>query len=184
MRNSLIKALFGVLFVLVLQVPTCIMASPAAESDGFEEMNGPSKAHDTVSKSSEDDWFAEDSTASGQSTQPAKKEKHAPVYPLVEIGGTTLLLYFVSWLLARLKVMKTATHRKIWNVILLIAFLVSGVLGLMLVVQINYDIWGSWFSTFMWMHVDFGIVMGIVSIFHILWHTKYFGTLVKKKGER
>lgn len=181
-RNSLIKALFGVLFVLVLQVPAVLIAAPAAESDGFEEMNGTSAGSDTVSKNSEDDWFAEDSTASVVATKPAKSEKHAPVYPLVEIGGCTLLLYFVTWLLARLKVMKTATHRKIWNVILLFAFLVSGVLGLMLVVQINYDIWGSWFATFMWLHVDFGIVMGIVSIFHILWHTKYFGTLVKKKG--
>lgn len=150
-------------------------------------MDGQTATTDS-STSTEDDRFADEDSAQTDSIQAIPEvatetddDSRGTIYPLIEIGGATIALYFIIWLLSKLKVLKTSTHRKIWNVILLLAFMVSGLLGLMLVVQLNYDVMGDWYSTFMWLHVDFGIVMYIISIFHALWHTKYYMTLFKKK---
>lgn len=179
------KALFGVLLLLVISLLPVAAFAESADSgtDGFEEMNGTAAAGDSARTANDDDWFQNDTAASDAQVQapPTVASEHAPVYPLIPVGGATLLLYLITWILARFKKMKTATHRKIWNVVLLITFMVSGLMGLVLVVQINYDVLGSFYSTFMWLHVDFGIVMAIVSIFHACWHTKYYGTLFKKK---
>jgi hypothetical protein len=108
----------------------------------------------------------------------------AQVYPLIELSALTFGLYFITWLLAKLKIFKTSVHRKIWNVVLFFTFLMSGILGLVLVVQLNYNILNDWYMSFLELHVDFGIAMGIISIFHILWHTKYFLTIFKKPKKR
>lgn len=181
MKFTFLKASTGVLFVFLMLVS--VVSSIAQPGDGFDAMNN-GATDSTQLSTSENDWFT-GSTATTDSIQTLARseesERAGTVYPLTEIGGVTLLLYLITWLLSRFKVFKKSVHRKLWNVILLISFMVSGLLGLMLVVQINYDVMGEWYSTFMWLHVDFGIVMAIISIFHILWHTKYFATIMKNK---
>lgn len=179
------KALSGVLFILFLVVVQCNLVASVQTNDGFEAMSQGDKNTDSTQQSTTDDWFAGDDSTTHDSiivkNTTGVEKSTGTVYPLAEIGGATLFLYLITWLLSRFKVFKKNVHRKLWNVILLISFMVSGLLGLMLVVQINYDVMGDWYSTFMWLHVDFGIVMAIISIFHILWHTKYFATIMKNK---
>lgn len=105
---------------------------------------------------------------------PAKK-----VYDLLSVGGTSLLLYLLTFFLSRKEKISRSTHRKIWNVLLLITFLVTGLLGLFLVVQFNYEMRLDWFSSLLYWHVEFGIGMAFISIFHVLWHLKYFTALFK-----
>ena len=45
---------------------------------------------------------------------------------------------------------------------------------------INYKINISWYSNFLWIHVEFGIAMATISIFHILWHLKYYVSILRK----
>lgn len=112
-----------------------------------------------------------------------KKEKAKP-YPLITICLATLLLYAGSVALVKLGKIKKVTHRKLWNMLLLISFLMSGILGLLLVFQMNYDFWMKGFGTFLTLHVDFGIAMAIISIFHVCWHLSYFKNLFisRKRG--
>lgn len=90
-------------------------------------------------------------------------------------------LYGISIFLVRVQVYTKKTHRRIWNVLLLITFLVSGILGLLLVLQINYGILPSWYRDFLRWHVEFGIGMAWIGIFHALWHYSYYKHIFSKK---
>lgn len=102
-------------------------------------------------------------------------------YLLIPIGLVSILLYLFSHLLVRLGVMGEVLHRKIWNVILLLVFLPTAVLGLLLAFQINYKLEWSFVKTMLKWHVDFGIVMSFVAIFHLIWHWKYYFNLGRGK---
>lgn len=113
-----------------------------------------------------------------ESPQPqrAKLNYHPILITLLTLG-----LFIVTRLLVRANVMKLATHRKIWNVLLLIAALMSCLIGLFLVFQINYNFKMEWFWTLKVLHVEFGIAMTVIAILHIFWHINYWKTLVKGK---
>ena len=102
-------------------------------------------------------------------------------YHLILISLLTIGLYALTLILVKTNVMKLATHRKIWNVLLLISALVSCLLGFFLVIQINYDIKMDWFWTVKFLHVEFGIAMTIIALFHIIWHTNYWKSLFRNK---
>lgn len=108
-----------------------------------------------------------------------KTTKSPPRYRMIFYSSLTIGAYLLSLLLMKLKVYKKKTHRRIWNVLLLVTFLVSGILGLILVLQINYKILSSYFLQFLQWHVDFGIGMAWISIFHIIWHFSYFKNIVR-----
>ena len=101
-------------------------------------------------------------------------------YLLIELLSVTLGLYFISILLVKIKLYKKITHRKIWNYILLITFLTAALLGLLIVVLINYQIRTDFYLTYLALHVDFGIAMSIVGIIHFIWHWNYY--FKKKKN--
>lgn len=105
--------------------------------------------------------------------------KHKAEYDLLTLLALCSGLYFITHILAGRNIIKKSTHKKIWNSALLLTFLVSCLFGLILVVELNYDIWKSSFKTLLYWHVEIGICMTIISIFHILWHWKYFKNLIK-----
>jgi hypothetical protein len=93
-------------------------------------------------------------------------------YHLIEIAVPLIVLYVISWILSRKHVINLSVHRKIWNVLLLLSFLVSGILGLLLVIRMNGRIvLPHW--VLKW-HVEIGIVALVVVIFHVSWHWRYF----------
>jgi hypothetical protein len=112
-----------------------------------------------------------------------KKDFKIKKYDLALIFGLCVFFYLVSSVLARRKVFKKSTHKKIWNTLLLISFLNTGLTGLFLVIQLNYLVLFDWFSKFLFWHVEFGISMAAISILHILWHWKYFWKLLVKRNE-
>lgn len=116
--------------------------------------------------------------------EPAPIQNKSP-YSLILISAITLGLYLLTFILVKANVMKKATHRKIWNVALLITGLVSCLLGFFLVIQINYNWKMEWLWTVKLYHVQFGIAMTLIMIIHILWHMNYWKSIVtlKKKSE-
>lgn len=95
-------------------------------------------------------------------------------YNFFPISIATILLYSVTFVLAKMKRIPLVLHRKIWNYVLLISFIVSGVLGLLLTFRISTGINIPLPFNMLFWHVEGGIVMGIISVFHVLWHTRYF----------
>jgi hypothetical protein len=102
-------------------------------------------------------------------------------YHFLLISILTLGLYAFTFILVKTKKMKKVTHRKIWNVILLVTCLVSCLLGLFLAVVKTYDInIMKYYLPILKLHVDFGISMTLIAVIHIIWHLKYFKNLVKR----
>ncbi len=101
-------------------------------------------------------------------------------YLLLPVGLGVLLSYFFSHLLLWLGVISKKNHRKFWNVILLLTFLVTAILGLLLAIQINYKLEWKVLDTFLNWHVNFGIAMSLVAIVHFLWHLDYYLRLFKQ----
>lgn len=101
-------------------------------------------------------------------------------YRFFSILIALFLLYAVSLTLVKQKVISSAVHRKIWNILLLVNFLASAVLGLLLVLRTNYSLDLILPFNLLYWHVEIGIAMAAIAIFHIIWHRQYFISMVKK----
>jgi hypothetical protein len=87
--------------------------------------------------------------------------------------------YTFTWTLSAKKVIKNMLHRKIWNVILLISTVVSALLGLLLILRTDFNINVTLPFDMLFWHVETGIALGIIAVFHIVWHWRYFAKMVK-----
>ncbi len=100
-------------------------------------------------------------------------------YFLIPILLVSALLYLFSWVLAVRKKITLHMHRKIWNTALLVYGLVTILLGLLLTIRIETGFNPSLPFDMLFWHVEAGIAMGFVSLFHIIWHRKYFTNILK-----
>ena len=106
------------------------------------------------------------------------------VYNLFPISLFLIILYAVSHIFSKKKIISVGRHRKIWNILLLITFLISGVLGVLLVIEINFTLtFPVGFNILFW-HVEAGIAMFVITLFHISWHKAYFRNMFKSKRAR
>jgi len=96
-------------------------------------------------------------------------------YPFIPITVLLSIAYFVS---LKIKRISLPAQRKFWNFLLLITFLVSAGLGVLLVLNINFGLGWNIRTALFW-HVNFGIAMTIISVFHAWWHRKYYFQVIK-----
>ena len=100
-------------------------------------------------------------------------------YYISPIALLFFLVYAVSFVLYKTKRIKVATHRKIWNVLLMVTFLITGIFGLLLTIQLDYKLpFTIPFDLLFW-HVEAGIIMTLISLFHLGWHFKYYAKLLQ-----
>jgi hypothetical protein len=100
-------------------------------------------------------------------------------YALLPIGIIALLFYLLSLILSRLSIIQTKSHRQFWNILLLITFLSTALMGLVLAIQVNYKLNIPFIKELLKWHVNFGIGMTMVAVFHFLWHLDYYIKLLK-----
>lgn len=112
----------------------------------------------------------------------SEKNQNKKTYPydLVLISCITLGLYCLTFALHKTGKIRKQIHRRIWNSLLLLTFLGSGIIGLLLVIQINYHVWLGIYRDFLYWHVQLGIAMALISILHALWHISYYKKLFSK----
>lgn len=120
------------------------------------------------------------SETSTETTAQQANTKAPKPYRVITISVLCLALYLLTFVLEKSGKIKKTTHRKIWNSILLITCLVSCILGFVLALQINYHFAMGIMKDILKLHVEFGIAMTIVALFHIFWHLKYYKNLFKK----
>jgi len=100
------------------------------------------------------------------------------------IAIALFLIYAVSFFLYKAKHIRVTTHRKIWNVLLLGTFLVTAGFGLTLVIRRDNVLnFGLPFNLLFW-HVEAGVTMTLISLFHLSWHFTYYRDLLRKSRER
>ena len=101
----------------------------------------------------------------------AEQETLLERYNLVEIIIITSILYFTSFLLLRKK--RIVLHKKIWNILLLLSFLASAVTAIVFLFNPSPQV------TFN--HIETGLVMILISVFHTLEHIPYWKSYLKFK---
>ncbi len=105
-------------------------------------------------------------------------------YNVSPIALALFVIYAVSFALYKTKVIKVTTHRKIWNVLLLVTFLATAVFGLILAIRRDYLLlFNSPISLLFW-HVEAGVVMTVVSLFHLSWHLGYYRDLLRRMRQK
>lgn len=105
-------------------------------------------------------------------------------YHSVLILVLTIILYGGTFFLYKKGKITLLLHRRIWNLVLLISFLISAILGVLIGIFLDLELSFSWYLELLWFHVEFGIIMAVVSVFHISWHWKYFSLMFKKNNEK
>ena len=102
-------------------------------------------------------------------------------YPLFPVTIIVLLAYFITRIFSHWDIISLKWHRKFWNYLLLITFLVSGLLGVLSVVKVNYKLEIPYYETIMQWHVVLGIAMVFIAFYHLSWHLKYYFTFRRKQ---
>jgi len=105
--------------------------------------------------------------------------RHVNIYNLLPILIVSTVLYLLTWILSKKKIISQKLHRRVWNMVLLVTTLVSALLGLLLILNLEFKAGISLPFNMLFWHVEAGIVMSAVAIFHILWHWKYFTRIFK-----
>ena len=105
-------------------------------------------------------------------------------FPLFPVTILTIAAWLVTLIFSKWGVLQVKTHRKFWNYLLLISFFVSGLLGILSVVKVNYKLEIPGYDQLMQWHVSFGIAMVIISFFHLSWHLRYYLGFSKEKPVR
>ena len=120
-----------------------------------------------------------ESTLTGKEINIKEDNRRAKTYPMLIIVIMVVILYAITYVLSKINKISLVKHRLIWNLVLLFSFLISGILGVLLVLRENFGIIIPLpFNILVW-HVNTGIVMVVVSIFHIAWHWPYFKNIFK-----
>lgn len=115
-------------------------------------------------------------TVANQSVTTQEKTK----YPLFMTIVVISLLYLITYSLAQNKRISMLTHKKIWNSVLTISFVATVVLSIILIMRINSGYTLKLPFDVLYWHVVTGLVMMVVSFFHIGWHWRYYKNIFKK----
>ncbi len=105
--------------------------------------------------------------------------RHINIYNLLPILIVSTILYLVTWILSKKKIVSQKLHRRVWNLVLLVSTLVSALLGLFIILNLEFKAGISLPFNMLFWHVEAGIAMSAVAVFHILWHWKYFVRIFK-----
>ncbi len=104
------------------------------------------------------------------------------MYHVIGTGFTIILLYSISFFFYRIGYYSLQFHRKLWNSILALAFLITAAAGIFMALQISYKWDIPIIKTVLKWHVEFGIGMALTGIFHFAWHLSYFGKIFNRQN--
>lgn len=122
---------------------------------------------------------ADTGEGTGSAAAAAENSGNKSSYNFIPILLGASAVYALTWILSRKKVIKQVLHRRIWNLVLLVATVISALLGLFLILNLDFNTGITLPVDILFWHVEAGIAMGIIAVFHIIWHWRYFLKIVK-----
>ncbi|MGC9516954.1 MAG: hypothetical protein ACP5C3_04555 [Methanomicrobiales archaeon] len=95
------------------------------------------------------------------------------VYDTLLPSLTVIIGYLITYFLYRGGLIKKSVHVNIWNLIIGIAFLVSGGAGFILLILLELGIFIPASPVLLYWHVELGLTLVFVTLFHfhIYWKT-------------
>lgn len=80
--------------------------------------------------------------------------------------------YLLTYAMYRTDTIKKSVHISLWNLIILIAFIISGGAGFILLILLELGISLQLSPQLLYWHVELGITLALVTIFHFHAHWK------------
>ncbi len=90
--------------------------------------------------------------------------------------------YLGTYVLYKKDVIRKITHVNVWNFILFSAFLITAVAGFLLMILLELGILSSLNLGLLYWHVELGITMALITVFHI--HTYWKSTKKTVLGKK
>ncbi|MDD5648026.1 MAG: hypothetical protein PHY03_03740 [Dehalococcoidia bacterium] len=113
-------------------------------------------------------------SSSGVVSAPGNSPDSDSRYNLLLIMIILIIAYGITYFLSIKKIIKSSLHMKIWNIALLVSAAIMLILGLLLTLREEYNISIQVPFDMTFWHVETGIIMGIIAVFHIAWHWRYY----------
>jgi len=88
-------------------------------------------------------------------------------YDLITISLPLIAAYLGSYFLYQKNYIKRSTHIRLWNILILLTFLISVGPGLTLLCLVEYGIALPISQSLLYWHVQFGIALFWITIFHM-----------------
>ncbi len=95
-------------------------------------------------------------------------------YHIFLITLLLLTMYIIGRVFSNKKILTVKKHKKLWNALLLASFIASGVLGMMLAFRVNSGTTSPMRFDVLFWHVEIGIAMFAISVFHVIERWYYF----------
>ncbi len=105
------------------------------------------------------------------------------MYHVIGTGITVTVLYLISFIFYRTGFYSLTAHRRLWNSILAITFIITALAGLFMALQINFKWNIPEIKSILKWHVETGAGMAITGIFHFIWHLSYFSRIFSRAEE-
>ena len=106
-------------------------------------------------------------------------EAYNPDYNVLPIALALVMLYLISYLLYDSKIIRKVRYKQIWSIVLVGSMLISGITGIILVLITDYGVQFNLNFNLLFWHVETGIIMAIVLLFHIHIHWNKFKRILK-----
>ncbi|MDD5571527.1 MAG: DUF4405 domain-containing protein [Bacteroidales bacterium] len=134
--------------------------------------------------SAKNDSAKSNSVIAGSDASSVKPPATTSPYHFFGVSGSLIALYIISLLFAEKNKIKKITHTKIWNAVLLVAFVIAALIGLFLVLKINYGFHVSFLRQLYILHVDFAVGFAVIAIIHIWKHRDFFYRIIFSGKEK
>ena len=95
-------------------------------------------------------------------------------YQFIPITLIIIITYAISYVLYKENVITEAVHAKIWGITILVIALILAFIGLLLTFSTEYGINVPIPFNMTFWHVEIGIILFIVALFHIYIHWERF----------
>jgi hypothetical protein len=106
------------------------------------------------------------------------------VYDILFPSVPVILGYLLTYTLYRSNLIKKSYHVNIWNLIIGFSFLISGLAGFILLILLDVGISLPISAQLLYWHVEFGITVAVVTIFHFHTYWKSSKTMFIKAKRR
>lgn len=101
-------------------------------------------------------------------------------YELVPVSLIIIILYAISYVLYKEGVITEAVHAKIWNIAIFVMGLILATIGLLISIFAEYGLSIAVNALMVFWHVEIGIVVFIIALFHIHLHWERFKKITLK----
>jgi len=102
-----------------------------------------------------------------------------PNYYMWQIALICIVLYLISFGLVKGEIMSIVLHKKFWNFLLLITFIMTAITSIFVLLQLSYGFKFNFGINLVFWHIEMGWIMILISIFHTFWHIPYFKSYLK-----